>query len=65
MNRIDLATTIALFESMDCVEEMSEVNVEEDEDQDDEEGGEETSSRHRRRTNVSGRRRRKAHPKCM
>lgn len=62
MNRIDLATTIALFESMDCVEEMSEVNVEEDEEDEDEEDGEETSPRHRRRTNG---RRRKAHPKCM
>ena len=46
MNRIDLSTTIALFESMDCVEEMSEVNAEEEEEDQDEEDGEETSPRH-------------------
>ena len=61
MNRIDLSTTIEMFESMNCVEEMSEVNAEDEEEQEEDE----TSTRHRRKTSVGGRRRRKAHPKCM
>jgi len=61
MNRIDLATTIALFESMDCVEEMSE----EEEEEEEEENDSEEDTRRRRGTTAGVRgRRRKAHPKC-